>query len=245
MKSIVRLLVFSLSVITVAQGAWAESLPQFRPALLGHHKRSLINTIDTESLMKRGQKDATVMFECGVNKSGKAYDSRTFRESPNSELLKRELMTRLDHAQFDPASWKGSRVEVYLTGTVVFVVRDGRPHLRIFLHQEDDDLKKGSDFVAPQFAFIPGTKFEGILYPPSAPGSPGVAAVRLDVDAMGQVQGAKVVYEHPAGMGFGAQAAGGVRKVPFIPGFRNGKPVACQFTWTMVFPGPGRRMRSG
>jgi hypothetical protein len=62
-------------------------------------------------------------------------------------------------------------VPVYLVGTVFFVVRDGKPHVRIFLHQDDDLLKSGADFVAPQFAFIPGNrKVQGDLLSPQAPG---------------------------------------------------------------------------
>ena len=56
---------------------------------------------------------------------------------------------------------------------------------------------------------------------------------------------ASVVYEHPAGAGFGKQAVGPIRDAFFIPGFRNGKRVSCQFNWTFIFLGPGRQMGSG
>jgi hypothetical protein len=248
MKSMVRLLVYFLSLIALGfgQDALAETLPQFRPALLGHNQRSLINIIDTQGLMKRGQGDGFVMFGCAVSELGSAYWSRTYRCSPHTELLQKEVLGRIDQAMFEPAVYKGSHVEVYLMGSVVFAVRDGKPHLRIFLHQEEDDLKKGNDFVAPQFAFAPGnTKFKGIYYPPQAPGSSGLASLRLSVNETGQVQAASVTYEHPPGMGFGAQAVGPIRDAAFIPGFRNGKPAACQFNWTIIFTGPGRQMKTG
>lgn len=246
MKSIARLLVCSLLLITLRKDALAENLPQFRPALLGHHKQSLINTIDTQMLVKRGQGDGFVMFGCAVSQYGSGYWSRTYRCTPNTELLQKEVLGRIDGAMFEPAVYKGSRVGVYLLGAVVFAVRDGKPHLRIFLNQEEDDLKKGDDFIAPQFASAPGNpQFKGIYYPPQAPGSPGLASLKLNVNEMGQVQAASVTYEHPAGMGFGTQAVGPIRDAAFIPGFRNGKPVACQFNWTIVFTGPGRQMKSG
>jgi hypothetical protein len=186
------------------------------------------------------------MFGCAVSELGSAYWSRTYRCSPHTELLQKEVLGRIDQAMFEPAVYKGSHVEVYLMGSVVFAVRDGKPHLRIFLHQEEDDLKKGNDFVAPQFAFAPGnTKFKGIYYPPQAPGSSGLASLRLSVNETGQVQAASVTYEHPPGMGFGAQAVGPIRDAAFIPGFRNGKPAACQFNWTIIFTGPGRQMKTG
>ena len=247
MKSIFRLLVASLALLTFRQEARAESLSEFRPALLGHHQRSLINIIDTQSLMKRGQGDGFVMFGCAVSELGDGYWSRTFRASPNTELLQKEVLGRIDQARFEPAVYKGVRVSVYLAGSVVFAIRDGKPHLRIFLHQEENDLKKGADFVAPQWAWgAPGqTKFDGIYYPPQAPGRGGVATLKLGVNETGQVTAASVVYEHPAGVGFGKQAVGPIRHAAFIPGFRNGKRVSCEFNWTFIFLGPGRQMGSG
>jgi hypothetical protein len=247
MKSIAFLLVCSLLPITLRVDALGQGLPQFRPALLGQHKKSLINTIDTQMWMKRGQGDGFVMFGCAISELGDGYWSRTYRCSPNTELLQKEVLGRIDQAVFEPAVYKGSRVGVYLTGSVVYAVRDGKPHLRIFLHQEDDELKKGTDFVAPQWAFgaAGNTKFQGIYYPPSAPGHHGVAWLKLSVNETGQVQAASVIYEYPAGMGFGAEAVGPIRDAAFIPGFRKGKPVSCQFNWTIIFTGPGRQMKTG
>jgi hypothetical protein len=245
-KSIARLFVCFLLLITVRKDALAENQMQFRPALLGHHKQSLINTIDTQMLMKRGQGDGFVMFGCYVSQNGYGGWSRTYRCSPNTELLQKEVLGRIDQAIFEPAVYKGTSVGVYLMGAVVFAIRDGKPHLRIYLNQEEDDLKKANDFVAPQFAYALGnSKFKGIYYPPQAPGSRGLASLKLNVNEMGQVQAASVAYEHPAGMGFGAEAVGPIRDAAFIPGFRNGKPVACQFNWTIIFTGPGRQMKTG
>jgi hypothetical protein len=246
MNSIVRLLVCFVLLIALDQGALAESLPQFRPALLGHHKKSLINTIDTQMLLKRGQGNGFVMFGCYVSDQGYGGWSRTYRSSPNTELLQKEVLGRIDQAMFEPAVYKGVHVGVYMMGSVVFAVRDGKPHLRIFLHQEEGDLKQGNDFIAPQFAFATGNpKFKGIYYPPQAPGGWGVASVKLNVNEVGQVKAASVTYEHPPGMGFGPQTVDGIRDAAFIPGFRNGKPVACQFNWTIIFTGAGRQMKTG
>ena len=246
MKSFFRSIVFLLLLLTLSRAALAESLPKYRPALLGHHKRSLINLIDTQSLMERGQKDAILMFECGVSALGYAFNSRTYRESPNSELLRKELMGRVDQAQFIPAVYNHVNVVVYVHGTASFYIRDGKPHLRILLNQNDDDLKSGKDFIESQFAFVPSnTMYQGIYYPPQAPGHSGVATLKLDVSATGKVEAAKVIYEHPSGMNFGAQAAGPIRDALFIPAFRNGKPVECRFDWTIIYTGVGRQMKTG
>ena len=240
----IRIIAAALSALLLGQ-VKAET-PQFRPALLGHFKRSLINTINTESLMKRGQGDAIVMFTAGVSESGYGYVWETYRGTPNSHLLSKELMDRASQAQFEPAIYKGQRVGVVLNGTVRFFIADGKPHLRIFLNQEESDLKGGKDFVAPQLAFATGNpKYEGIWYPGHAITTPGVAAVTLDVDANGKVQNAVLAYEYPTGKGFGVEAVDGLRKAVCIPGFRNGKPVSCRVTYPVIFSGTSRRPKTG
>ena len=246
MKALARLLPGFLLTAAFAHEGVAQPLPEFRPALLGHHRRSLVNLIDTQALMKRGQGDAIVMFSCVVNRYGFGGWSRCYRSSPNSQLLQKELMGRIDQAQFEPAIYKGAKVGVYLSGTANFFVRDGKPHLRIFLNQEEDALLNGKDFVAPQLAFPAGNPtYKGIFYPPDAPYQGGVAAVELQVNGEGDVQGSRVVYENPPNKGFGAYVAGPILKAKFIPGFRNGKPVPCKFTWNLIFPGAGRSMKTG
>jgi len=239
------LVVFALLLLLSSEAA-AENLPRYRPALLGNHTRSLVNLINTKSLMDRGQRDGTAMFECGVTQLGHGYDSRCYRGSPNTEMLQKEILERIDQTQFEPAVYNYVHVGVYIAGTVMFLIHDGKPQLRIFLHQEESELKAGRDFVAPQFAFVRGNvKFRNFYSPPNAPGHGGVVSLGLDVDATGRVQGVRVEYEHPPGMGFGAAAAGPVRDALFIPGFRDGKPVSCHFTWAMIFTGPGRQMSTG
>jgi hypothetical protein len=246
MKSPIRFLFFALLFTLIPGNSYAQDLPEFRPALLGRGPRSLVNLINAESLMKRGQGDAIIMFSCGVTTLGDGYSMQVYRCSANSELLQREVLGRIRQVQFEPAVYHHNRVIVWIDGTVSFFVANGKPHLRIFLNQEEPDLKSGNDFIAPQFAFVPGNpKFQGIYWPPGAPGHEGVAAVTMDIDATGKVLSAKVAYEHPPGMGFGAAAAGPIRDELFIPGFRNGKVVPCRFTWSIFFFGPGLQMKAG
>lgn len=171
---------------------------------------------------------------------------QVYRCSPNSELLQKEVLGRCQQIQFEPAVYHHNRTNVWVDGTVSFLIAKGKPHLRIFLNQEEQDLKRGNDFIAPQFALAPGnTKFEGIYWPPGAPGHNGLAAVTLDVDAGGKVSSAKVAYEYPPNLGFGAAVAGPIRDAWFIPGFRNGKIVPCRFTLAVIFFGTGLQMKSG
>jgi TonB family protein len=233
-----------LSLLSVP--VMADSLPEFRPALLGNYSRSLINTIDTQSLMKRGQGDAVVMFTAGISESGYGHVWETYRGTPNSNLLSKEVMDRTSQAQFEAAVYKHQHVGVIINGTVSFSVVAGKPHLRIFLNQEESDLKQGKDFIAPQLSFATGNpKFEGIWYPGHTLTTPGVAAVTLDVDVNGKVQNAVVAYEHPPGKGFGVEAVDALRKAVFIPGFRNGKAVPCRFTYPVIFNGTSRSPKTG
>ena len=93
---IVRFLICALSLIPLGRDALAETASQFRPALLGQHARSLVNIIDTQGLMKRGQGDGFVMFGCAVSEGGYGYWSRTYRASANTELLQKEVLGRID-----------------------------------------------------------------------------------------------------------------------------------------------------
>jgi len=246
MRSLTRFLSFALLLTSIPDSSYAESLPEFRPALLTNSRRSLVNLINTEGLMKHGQGNAIVMFSCGVSGGGYGYGMQVYRGSPNSELLTRELLGRCSQAYFEPAVYRHNRMTVWINGTVSFSVVNGKPHLRIFLNQEEPDLTHGNDFIAPQFANVPGNpKFQGIYWPPGAPGHEGVASVTMDIDVTGKVLSAKVVYEYPPGMGFGAAVAGPIRDALFIPGFRNGKAVQCRFTWSLLFSGVGRQMKTG
>ena len=244
MKFALRFLLLGLPFIVMLDISRAENLPEFRPALLGHGPRSLINKINVESLMKRGQRDAVIMFSCFVSSLGQGGYMRVYRCSPNSELLQNEAMGQCWRAHFEPAVYNHQTTEVMLTGTIVFFVANEKPHLRIFLNQENEDIKGAKDFVAPQLAFPPGNpKFEGFRFPPGAPGHEAVVAVSMDCNTMGKASNAKVDYEYPKGLGFGAQILDPIPDAVFVPGFRNGKPVACHFTMTLISFGARRGSR--
>ena len=245
MKFLIRSF-FVVLLLALIPNMFGQSLPEFRPALLGKGPRSLVNLINIESLYKRGQRDAVIMFGCYVTSLGDAGAMVNYRCSANSELLQKEARGQCRQSQFEPAVYHHTRADVWITGTINYFIANGKPHLRIFLNQEDDHLKQGNDFVAPQFTFASGnTKYDGIYWPPGAPGFNGVAAVTLDIDTGGKVLSSKVAYEYPPNMGFGPAMAGPIRDAWFIPGFRNGKIAPCRFTWPLVFLGVGRQMKSG
>src|ERR1700758_2395762 len=83
--------------------AATPALPEFRPALLGTGPDSLVNKIDAADLIKKGQKDAAVMFSCLVAPTGDVVRSACYRGTRGSELLEQEVLKRLANAKFIPA----------------------------------------------------------------------------------------------------------------------------------------------
>jgi TonB family protein len=203
------------------------ALPEFRPALLGTAPDSLINRIDTADLVKKGQKDAAVMFSCLVAPTGGVVRSAGYRGTRGSELLEQEVLRRLVNVKFVPAIHNHQPVIAVFYGTATFAVVNGKPRLRIFANQQLEEVKKESDFIDPQPYVGPGSKFTGIHYPDTGTtvSLTGVVELALDVDAAGNLKNIQIVTEEPPYLGFGQAALSDFNGAKFIPAFRNGKPV--------------------
>jgi len=203
------------------------TLPEFRPALIGTGPDSLINRIDTADLIKKGQKEAAVMFSCLVAPTGDIVRSGAYRGTKGSELLEQELLKRLANEKFIPAIHNHQPVIAIFYGTVTFAVVNGKPRLRIFANQQLDELKKESDFIDPQPYVGQDSKFTGIHYPEtgSTVQVTGVVELALNVDAKGNLKSMQLVSEEPPLLGFGDAAISDLTGAKFIPAFRNGQPV--------------------
>jgi TonB family protein len=203
------------------------TLPEFRPALIGTGPDSLINRIDTADLIKKGQKEAAVMFSCLVAPTGDVFRSGAYRGTRGSELLEQELLKRLANEKFVPAIHNHQLVIAIFYGTVKFAVVNGKPRLRIFANQQLEELDKETDFIDPQPYVGPDSKFTGIHYPDtgSTVQVSGVAELAVNVDAQGNVKSMNVVSEEPPLLGFGDAAISDFTGAKFIPAFRNGQPV--------------------
>jgi TonB family protein len=203
------------------------ALPELRPALVGTGPNSLINTIDTSDLIKKGQKDAAVMFTCLVAPTGDIARSGTYRGTKGSELLDKEVLKRLANAKFIPAIHNHQPVLAVFYGTVTLAVVNGKPRLRVFANQQLDELKKESDFIDPQPYVGQDSKFTGTHYPevPTTVSLTGAVELAVEVDAAGNLKSMRVVSEEPPYLGFGQAALSDFDGAKFIPAFRNGKPV--------------------
>ncbi|HKQ37759.1 MAG TPA: energy transducer TonB [Verrucomicrobiae bacterium] len=209
-----------------------------RPALMGGGPGSLVNLIDAQALFEKGQRDAWVMFECGVAPDGVAFGSDFFTASPDSRLLKNEIRKRLRRqARFIPAVYNHKRTSAWFAGTVVFVVANGKPHLRIYANQDLDEIRRGTDFVAPQFISVPNRDYLNFPKFPTAAGgdyAAGVVKVRHSVDANGKTTDVQIINE-PAGYQVGDWLKKVLPRIDFTPGYRNGKPTATSYTLTWWF----------
>lgn len=219
------------------QATPAGELPLYRPALLGTGPASVINRIDTQDLIKKGQKDGSVMFCCSVTKAGEIANTWTYRGTPGSLLLEQELVRRLDQAGFVPAIYNHQLVPVLFYGTVTFSIVNAKPRLRIFANQEAAELKKESDFVGPQPFVGRDSKFEGLHYPNDVLEAPisGLVELAMKIDADGNLKELRVVSEEPPLVGFRRSATEDFRVAKFIPAFRDGKPVECGITLPVYY----------
>ena len=219
------------------------TLPMYRPVLLGTGPDSLINRIDSADLMRKGQKDAAIMFSCPVKKDGSVVAVSTYRGTADSKLLEQEVLKKLSAAanpKFIPAVYNHIPVDAIYYGTVTFMVVNDKPRLRIFSNQERDELKKESDFIGPQPFWGGDSKFTGFHYP-SPQTAPvmvnGSAELEAKIDAVGNLRELSLLNEEPPFLGFGDAAFDGLSKAKFIPAFRDGKPVACTVKLPVYFNG--------
>jgi hypothetical protein len=215
-----------------ATPAPTPALPEFRPALVGTGPNSLINTIDTADLIKKGQKDAAVMFSCLVAPGGEIARSGTYRGTKGSELLEKELLKRLANAKFIPAIHNYQPVLAVFYGTVTFAVVNGKPRLRIFANQQLPELDKENDFIDPQPYVGPDSKFTG-THSPETPTTVAITCaveLEVEVDAAGNLKNMRVVSEEPPFLNLGEAAMSDFNGARFIPAFRNGKPVDSKVT---------------
>jgi TonB family protein len=252
MRTLVFFLIAFLSIVdrtwsqaSVTPSAQAAELSMYRPVLIGQASNALINRIDEHDLVRKGQKDALVMFMCAVRKDGGVDWSSTYRDTPDSDFLKQELQKRISPAsdpRFIPAIYNHQLVDAIYYGTITFRVVNGKPRLRIFSNQEADELEKEHDFIGPQPFFGNGSGFTGFHYPPvEAAHVPvdGMAELKMKIDANGNLQELNAVSEKPPLLGFADAALADFKNAKFIPAFRDGKPVACEVTLPVFYKAAG------
>lgn len=217
----------SASPPPVANPSPTPTSPKYRPILLGTGPTSLINQIDRQGLLAKGQENGTLMFCCIVNKVGKMVAGQTYRRTAGSKLLEEEVQKRLNSSSFVPAIYNYKLVDAIYYGTVVFMVANGKPRLRIFSNQDVEEIIKENDFIWPQPVFGGESKFSGFHYPEETAvvETDGTVELALTIDVDGNIKEMKVESEKPPFMGFGDAALGDFKDAKFIPAFRSGDPI--------------------
>lgn len=208
--------------------AAAENLPYIRPAFVGSGPKALINLIDTQKLIKKGQGNAALMFTCNVEPDGRVSDrsSRLYRLTEGAETLKQEVKDQLYRCRFVPAVHNHKKTWAWFYGTVTFVVVNGKPRLRIFANQDPTELEKESDFVAPQSIYVIGHHYDHVYFPERAfatEDDPGVVELSLTVDASGKLTDIKLIKEVSTGEKFGEAAVKHMKTLRLTPAYRNGQ----------------------
>src|SRR4051812_13814267 len=93
---------FALLFVLIAS-AGAETLPEIRPALIGAGPKALVNLIDTQLLIRRGQGHSACYFYCLVRENGQVAAAHVHGSLPDSQKLKEEVRRRVYDARFIPA----------------------------------------------------------------------------------------------------------------------------------------------
>jgi TonB-like protein len=227
MRGLCFLCVTCLFLSAAFPAAASLPVPRFRPAVLGSGPESLVNQIDTQDLLKKGQKDGAIMFCCRVATTGKVVWYETYLPVPGSDLLEEEVRKRLGKARLAPAIYEHKPVDVLFYGTVFFSVVDGKPNLHIFANQEPTELKAANDFISPQPVIGADSKFTGLRYPRERMTVfvKGLVRLALKVDATGNLQELQAVSEEPPLLGLAQTAIIDFTGAKFIPAFRDGDPV--------------------
>ncbi|HEV2046208.1 MAG TPA: energy transducer TonB [Chthoniobacterales bacterium] len=225
-------------------GADGESLPDMRPALVGSGRGSLVNLIDTQALIKRGQQHGAVLFRCLVQPSGQTAYQIAYGGTPNSDVLRLEVRHKLHDAYFIPAVYNHHNTFAWFYGTVTFSVIDGKPHLRVYANQEKSELAQGSDFITPQSIYVTGHVYNRVprmKYPFGSWATedvPGTVEFELTVSTNGQLKEIHIVQENPPGKGYGQNALGDLKEFTWLPAYKNGRPVEMPTHLTFTFLPP-------
>lgn len=224
------IVVFALLILTSSLSAE----PAFRPALVGDGPKSLVNLINVQKLLEKGEPDGAVMFSRGVFPPGKGRDfAEINRGTPGSRLLQSEVLRALQRSRFVPAIAQGKSVPVHFRGTVLFFAHS-QPHLRVLANQDPDALAHFDDFVAPQEIF--GTALS-VASDPRLDAfmrryKNGAVTLELHVNEKGKLLSSRVLSEEPRGYNLGAFEVDMLATAEFVPGFREGRPSDCFFRMT-------------
>ncbi|MBA3881783.1 MAG: hypothetical protein H0X73_03490 [Chthoniobacterales bacterium] len=203
------IVILAVGVLCTVGVAHAE----FRPALVGNGPKALVNQIKTQKVAAKTQGGAIVMFKTFVDENGKPHGATTYRSSGDSNPLAAEVRNAIERSRFIPAVYNGRPIGVYFAGTAVFLNADGKPRLRILANQNSEDIKRLSDFVAPQLVAGTANWNAAKVYLERARifQRNGAVELSVSVDTNGKVRDLKVLSEDPPDFDFRPRCPGRIR----------------------------------
>lgn len=204
--------------------------------MIGEGRESLKEKIDyPRSALKSGA-HGVVTFDCDVARNGKASMVAITRATPNGEEFVRVARAALKACQFQPAMMDGKPVKVWVSGAILFSIRDGKPLIHLFLNSDDERLKASRNYIAPQLIGGWSSFANRLGYPNSAlrNRAEGEVTVLLAVDPEGRPMliGARAT---PSDEGFAASVRRALRAAEFIPAYDDGRPVASSLLFPVSF----------
>ena len=222
MCSLPRLLAFILPCAVAISAYGQAQRPQFRPAVLSTGPNSLVNRINAEELLKKGQKDGAVQFAATVGPDGTSGEVWTYHAMPGSEELERAVLKALEESRFTPPIYNHQPVTAVLYGTVIFE-EEKKPHVRVLLNQDPERIKDLADFIGPQPVVGGDSMFDGLHVPQTLPVAiEGVVDVEIQVTEKGHLNRLDVLLEDPPLLGFATAVLADFEGTKFIPAFRDG-----------------------
>jgi hypothetical protein len=218
--------------------AYAEKLPEIRPAMVGSGPKSLVNLIDTQHLMKRGLDHNAILFSVRVEPNGQTLYGSAYGATGETEILKDEVQRKLRVCRFIPAVYNHHNTFAWFYGTVVFWTSNGQPHLRVYANQEISEVERGSDFIEPQSINVPGHFYDRVQFPEGSWWSeekPSTVEMLLSVDVTGKLNDVRVLKSEPPSKKMEEAMVKHLKRLTYLPAFRNGHPVASTTHCTAIF----------
>ena len=226
---------FTCLIVTSLLAAEASG-GNFRPAMIGQGPDSFASKLHYPPKERAANHQAAVAFSCEIKTDGKPSQI-VVRCDRKLARFGTAVDTALRAGRFEPAQAGAKPVDVAIGGTVLFTIEDGRPTIAVSLvTAEKEKIVGRQNYIQPQL--IGGPEFRRGLFSLSHKyvlhyaKNPG-AEVMAQVDAQGNLAGAKLVTESPPHGNWGPFLLKALEGQKFIPAMENGQFVAGEFNYVL------------
>ena len=202
------------------------------PAQMVTGKRSIEELLNIPEELKPGR----YTLNCGVliGTSGWVLFARCYPRVGSAPTdLQKAVMYAAKTSLFEPATRNGKRVEVFTTLTVKIDTTMSEPLILAVPNDGSDAGKYGPLYTAPQR--YGGSRIKPPLRRPQEPLRAAVVWIELQIDEHGAMTKSKVINTAGAPQWWVDTVDEAAKKMTFIPGYHDGKPVPMQFVQPMLW----------